>query len=456
MNDFVNLIRSTTPGITWPAIPGQEAAALLALQFQLERSQWLPPERLRELQYRQLEVLLRHACDTVPYYRERWRGLYDPSRPLTSEAFSRLPLLTRDDLQAHFDTLRSNRIPPAHGPVAESHTSGSTGMPVRLLKTALVQLLWQAAVLREHQWFKRDLTGKLASIRQGVMEGEADGWGPATDAVAQTGPSVTLPIRGADVDAQLRWLERQQPDYLLTYPSNLTELLKRSTAQGFRPVRLREVRTFGEILTAETRALCREVWGVSVADAYSSVETGYLALQCPEQEHYHVLSESVLLEILDEKGAPCRPGESGRVVVTPLHNFALPLVRYELADFAEVGTQCRCGRGLPVLSRITGRVRNMLVTADGKRYWPALGTRAITDIAPVLQYQIVQTAPDRVEAWMVTASPLTPVQEEGIKQHLLSKLPPGLRVVLVYCDNIPRSAGGKFEDFVSEVAVPRV
>jgi phenylacetate-CoA ligase len=454
VNDFVNLIRSAVPGIAWPAIPGPEAAVLLALQFQLEHSQWLAPERLREVQFRQLGVLLNHAYETVPYYRERWRGVYDPARPLTPEVFSRLPLLTRSELQTRFEALKSTGVPAAHGPVAESRTSGSTGMPVRVLKTALVQLFWQASVLREHQWFKRDLTGKLASIRQGVVEGEADGWGPATDVVARTGPSATLPI-SADVDAQLKWLERQQPDYLLTYPSNLAELLKSSAALGFRPARLREARTFGEILTSETRALCRETWGVPVADAYTSVETGYLALQCPQQEHYHVLSESVLLEVLDEKGAPCRPGEVGRVVVTPLHNYAMPLVRYEIGDYAEAGEPCRCGRGLPVLVKILGRSRNMLALADGTRYWPAFGSAGLAELAPILQQQLVQKDFHTLEARLVTARPLAPAEEESLRRHIQARLPAPFAIRFSYCDAIGRSNGGKFEDFVCELRAPR-
>jgi len=455
VTEFASLLRSAIPGIAWPAVPGQEAAAMLALQFQLGTSQWLAPERLRELQFHQLEALLRHAWDTVPFYRERWRGLYDPAQPLTPERFSRLPLLTRSELQANFDILRSTAVPGAHGPVAESRTSGSTGQPVRVLKTGLFQMLWQAIVLREHQWFRRDLGGKLAAIRQGVTEGEADSWGPATDAVARTGRSATLPIR-TDVDTQLRWLERQQPDYLMTYPSNLAELARISIARGIRLPRLREARTFGEILDPETRELCRQAWGVPVTDAYSSDEAGYIALQCPEHEHYHAQSESVLLEILDDRDNPCGPGETGRVVVTTLHNFAMPLVRYEMADYAQVGVHCPCRRGLPVLERIVGRVRNLLVTADGKRFWPALGTRGITDIAPVLQYQVVQKELDLIEVRLVTAAPLTPGQEDGVRRHLQSRLPPGLRLRLVYCDSIPRSAGGKFEDFVSEIgASPR-
>src|SRR5688572_21343958 len=189
MSEPANLLRSSIPGIAWPAIPGPEAAQMLALQFQLERSQWLPAEVLRELQFRQLDELLRHAWATVPYYRERWDGCYDPREPLTPASFSRIPLLTRPELQGKFEALKSTAVPPAHGRVAESRTSGSTGQPVRVLKTDLVQFMWQAIVLREHHWFGRDLGGKLAAIRQGADNGEADGWGPATDSIFRTGRS---------------------------------------------------------------------------------------------------------------------------------------------------------------------------------------------------------------------------------------------------------------------------
>jgi phenylacetate-CoA ligase len=450
VNDALSQIRSNLPGVTWPAVPGREAAAALALQFQLERSQWLAPEQLRDLQFRQLELLLRHAHETVPYYKERWRGCYDPARPLTPEAFSGIPVLARSELQANFDALKSNRIPPDHGQVAESRTSGSTGAPVRVLKTGLVQLMWQAIVLREHQWFQRDFGGKLAAIRQGATDGEGEGWGPATDGVYRTGRSATLNIR-ADVDTQLRWLQAQEPDYFLTYPSNVAELARTSMALRAPIPRLREVRTFGEILAPETRELCREAWGVPVTDAYSSDEAGYMALQCPENEHYHAQAENVLVEVLDERGNPCAPGGTGRVIVTALHNFAMPLVRYELGDYAEVGSLCGCGRGLPVLARIVGRARNMLVAADGKRYWPTFGSAGLARLAPVLRQQLVQKTVGTIEVRLVTARPLAPEEEKRLRGHILTKLPAPFEIRFSYHDALPRSAGGKFEDFVCEV-----
>ena len=445
--------RSAVPGVSWPAIPSQEAAALLALEFQLERTQWLPPARLLELQFRQLEGLMRHAYDTVPYYRECWRGLFEAGAPLTPERFARIPYLTRRDLQENFDALKSTAIPAAHGPVAESRTSGSTGSPVRVLKTALNELWWRALTLRDHCWHRRDLGGKLAAIRQAVTDGESPGWGPATDGVVVTGPCVTFHIR-AETDTQLAWLDRHRPQYLLTYPSNVAELARRSIARGAILPGLREVRTIGELLTPEIRELCRQAWGVPVTDVYSSDEAGYCALQCPDTGHYHVQSESVLLEVLDEQNRPCLPGVVGRVVVTALHNFATPLVRYDMGDYAEAGGACSCGRGLPVLARIMGRVRNMLRLRSGESFWPMLATRDLSDIAPIVQQQIVQKSYDRIEIRLVVSRRLTAGEEDKLRRLIEARFPAEFSLGLVYCESIPRGPGGKFEEFLSEVRVP--
>jgi phenylacetate-CoA ligase len=446
---------SAVPGVTWPAIPAQERALALALLYQLGRSQWMAPEALREQQLGQLAVLLRHANATVPYYKARWTGAYDPATPLTQERFSRLPLLARRDLQDHYAALRSAAPPAAHGTPEERRTSGSTGAPVRFLAAPLDGLFWTALTLRDHDWRGRDPALKLAVIRRETEASDAANWGPATAGLLATGRAVGRSIRG-DAASHLDWLLREAPGYLFTYPSLVADMARLSLRRGVRPHGLREVRTLAESLPPGLRELVREAWGVPLTDLYSASEAGYLALQCPEHEHYHVQSENVLLEVLDDSGAPCAPGQVGRVVVTPLHNFAMPLIRYDIGDYAEVGAPCECGRGLPVLKRILGRVRNMLTTADGKRYWPVFGTRAIMDAAPVLQHQFVQKAFDRVEARLVVAVPLTPAQEQAFRERVLSQLPAGMTLQVVYCDRLERSASGKFEDFVSEVsAAPR-
>lgn len=444
-------IESGVPGIAWPAVPYGNAAIVLSLLQQLEQTQWLPSEAILERQRVQLEALLRHAHATVPFYRERWAGAYDGDVPLTMERFAQLPLLTRRELQENYAALRSASPPAAHGAIREGRTSGSIGAPVRFLSTELGALFWAALTLRDHLWHGRDLSAKLAVIRRETERGTADNWGPATAGLARTGPSVTNSIF-ADAEAQLDWLEAEQPAYVFTYPTLVREMARIALRRGTRLDGLRELRTLAESLDPDLRALCREAWGVPLTDLYSASETGYLALQCPAHEHYHVQSESVLLEVLDEAGAPCGPGQVGRVVATPLHSFAMPLIRYDVGDYAEVGEPCACGRGLPVLRRILGRVRNALVAADGRKYWPVFGTRALIEETAVRQYQFAQTSLDLIEARLVVEARLTPQQETRFRERVLSMLPAGMTLRFAYVSSLPRSPGGKFEEFVSELS----
>jgi phenylacetate-CoA ligase len=443
-------IQSAVEGLRWPGLPAPRDRATLVLLFQLEQTQWLPPEELRARQLRQLEGLLRHAYRAVPFYRQHWKGAYDPAAPLTEERFAALPLLQRKHVQQNFDALTSRHLPKAHGESRMARTSGSSGTPLRVRKSGLTALVWRANVLRDHLWHGRDLSGKLAVIRAGARRAMARDWGHVTRGLVETGPGFTL---GVDVgaDETLRVLERQQPSCLQTYPSLLRELILRSGGRKDRLPKLREVCTMGELLGAEVRELCRDAWGITITDTYSAEEVGYVALQCPRHPHYHFMAESARVEILDGNGKPCPPGAVGRLAVTSLHNFAMPLVRYDIRDYAEAGAACDCGRGLPVATRILGRVNNMLVTADGNRYWPMFGMRTLKDVE-VRQHQFVQKAFDLVEARLVTAGPVSEKLKEKMARHMASHLPHGVRVEIVLVSEIPRSAGGKFQDFISEVA----
>jgi phenylacetate-CoA ligase len=183
-----------------------------------------------------------------------------------------------------------------------------------------------------------------------------------------------------------------------------------------------------------------------VVDLYSANEVGYLALQCPEHGRYHEQAESLLLEVLDEAGRPCGPGSTGRVVVTALWNYAMPLIRYEIGDYAEVAGPCPCGRGLPALGRILGRTRNMIALPTGERIWPSLGVASMRSLAPILQCQIVQHALDRLEARLVVERPLTPAEEGRIRANLLKKLPCPMGIELSYPERIERGPTWKFEE----------
>jgi phenylacetate-CoA ligase len=452
MNDPLTTLRSAFPEIVWPVMPTPAGASILAMQYQLQQSQWYPPEQLHAQQFRQLDVLLRHAYDTTGHYRRQFdEAGFDPKLTLNEQTFTHLPLLARTQLQQSFSDLCSQRVPASSGRTTENMTSGSTGMPVRFLTSELTAFYWRVFTLRDHLWHRRDFSGKLAAIRLKVKEGEWPGWGPSVDTVIRSGPSATLDIN-RDVDEQLRWLEKQNPVYLLTFATNLEALAQRSLDLGVRLPALREARTISEMLPPGLHALVRKAWGVPLADLYSSQEIGYIALQCPEHEHYHVQSENVLVELLHDDGAPCAPGEVGRVVLTSLHNFAMPLIRYEIGDYAEAGAPCPCGRGLPVIRRIMGRVRNMVRLPDGGRHWPSLGMLSAMPEGLIKQFQCVQRSLQHIEVRLVAARHLTNEEEAKLRAGMQEKLGHPFDFNIVYSERLERGSGGKFEEFRCEMA----
>ncbi len=446
--------------IAWPALPGPEAAMMVSVLQQFDQSQWWTAEAHFAQQLRQAAALLHHAYRHLPYYRDRLaQAGFVPGKALTPAVWARIPLLTRAGLQEAGEALYSPNIPERHGRSYEISSSGSTGRPVKAKGTRMVQFFWDALTLREHLWHRRDFASHLAAIRSfpnGVAD-YPDGanskvWGRSMKGVFETGRSSMLSI-ATRIDEQAEWLQRVQPDYLLTYPSALRELLIYCRDRGITFPKLRQVRTLSELLAPETRTLCREVWGLKIADMYSTQENGYLAFQCPEHEHYHVQAETALIEVLNEADEPCGPGEVGRVVVTSLHNFAMPMIRYVVGDLAEVGAPCPCGRGLPVLNRILGRVRNMLVYPDGRKAWALMGDMYYSEIPEIRQFQIVQHSLDDVEIKLVAERPLTPEEEQRVCGWFHQRSGHAFPVRITYHEEIPRGPSGKFEDFRSEVAV---
>jgi phenylacetate-CoA ligase len=438
--------------------PNKQAATTIAFQERLAASERWPAEALESFQFQKLKRLVDFAWEQIPFYRERLAGTgYRPGRDLEPSQWAGLPVLTRRDIQTQGKRLHCASLPSGHGETSTTRTSGSTNMPVETLKSTFVASFFSALTLRDMLWHRRDFAQKFVSIRR-----FADGiglypagtpsrrWANRQTFPFPTGPGAQLSV-GASISQQVEWLRREAPGYVLTYPSVVRELARHCLREGIQLSGLEQMATIGEVVSQDVREICREAFAVPLVDLYSAEEVGHIALQCPRHPVYHVQSEVIRVEILGDDGHLCGPGEVGRVVVTPLFNFAMPLLRYEIGDYAEVGAACDCGRNLPVLSQILGRTRNMMTLPNGERYWPFFGTRYFDDIAPIIQFQFIQREPDRIECKLHMPRPLTGEEEAKFRAHLLTCLPYPFRIDIVYCDGIPRSKGGKFEDFLSQV-----
>jgi len=448
-------MRSGVEGLEWPPILTGRAAVLAAFLHQLEQTQWLSARDVRARQSEQLALLVHHAARYSPQFQDRLaRAGLKPDDIATPESLTRLPLLTRRDIQAAGGSFYCTELPSDHMPLSKTGTSGSTGEPVVTLRSEATGLVWRAMTMRDHLWHRRDFTTRLAAVRADVKQPvRLEDWGAPASLLYHTGPSIGIPGT-MDIGELAQVLARFKPGILIIYPGVLAALTRHCRAAGPPPLALGHIRTIGETLTAAARDDAASYWGARIEDAYSSQEFGYIALQCPDSGLYHAMAESHLVEVVDAQGEPCGEGEIGRVIVTDLHNFATPLIRYEIGDHAERGGPCPCGRGLqPVLRRIVGRERNLILMPDGTRHWPQVGFKWFREVAPISQYQFIQTGREEIEVRLVAERPVTAAEEEALRTVITTALGFPFRLGFTYWQGrLPPNAGGKFEEFVCRVS----
>jgi len=437
-------------GIQWPPIVRSAQTDILAMQVQLEISQWWPANQILGYQLGQLLTVMKHAFQTVPFYKDRLGDIMAlAENGFSMKAFRQIPLLTRDDFQDAGNDIITKALPASHGSMFDIITAGSTGQPVQVKGTDVTSIFVSAMSLRYNLWHKRDFTGKtikFEALEAGKTSVNKGRWAP----VVNGGQSIIV-NHSLPAEQLLDILIKEDPEYIQIHPSTLKEMLSYSIEKNIKPKNLREVRTISEILYPELRARVAEFWHVKVTDNYSCEEVGIIALQCPEHDHFHVQSENCLVEVLNKDGTPCKAGETGRVVISSLNNFATPLIRYEIGDLAEVGAPCPCGRGLPVLNRIIGRVRNVAILRNGEKRTPAFSSEPILNELPIKHFQLIQKTYDDIEAKLVVKSPLTESEENSLADYFNRTLHHDFRFTFIYLDEIPRGRTGKYEVFKCEL-----
>jgi phenylacetate-CoA ligase len=255
-----------------------------------------------------------------------------------------------------------------------------------------------------------------------------------------------------DLGAQVAEIVDFDPLYLYTYPSNVEAMLEIIEETNRKLPSLRRVFTVAETVDDALRERTRRTLGVEIADNYGTTEA-FIAWQCP-QGSYHINAEHVLVELVDDEGHPVAPGQSGRVIITTLENFLMPLIRYDLTDYAVAaeGT-CRCGRTLPLLARVVGRKRSMFRHADGRRYFPHLliDSLRLTPGTKIRQYQLIQTAPENFRVSYVADSAIDPRSQSRIQREFETILGTPASITFERVAEFARTKSGKFLRALSQL-----
>ncbi len=184
--------------------------------------------------------------------------------------------------------------------------------------------------------------------------------------------------------------------------------------------------TFGAAVEPALRERARRILGASIRDRYSCEEIGPIALQCPhdtsDDPGYHVCVSNAIVEVVDNVGQPCADGQTGRVLVTGLHHWASPAIRYDLGDVASLSPRCRCGAQVPTLFNLLGRKRALLRTPSGQSKFVRLGASDWLDVAPVREFRLVQQTRDTILVEIVLDGQLGESRKAGVTAMLQQRV----------------------------------
>ncbi len=421
------------------ALRGRE---LLRYLGQIEKSQWLPREQVDALQLRKLKALLAHAGSHVPYYREIFeRRGFQPERIRSAADLSALPVLQKRDIVDRFQDLRSVPEPPDTMPNA---TGGATGRPLRFLVNGYERVTRSAHLYRNLRWFGWDLGGRTAYVwGSDVDSREHHGWRAAIrDAVSGVMWLDAFALEQDRLDDYLDRLEKFQPQVLIGYPSSL-HVLARRALRGSRRLRLGGVQSSAEMLADPVREDLRRAFGGVVMDRYGCREAGVVSHEC-ERGRLHVNAESVLVE-----------SEGGQLLVTTLNNYSMPLIRYRNEDLGSLSVEpCPCGRGLPVMERVQGRLSDVIVSPGGRLIHGEFFTHLFYAAEGVERFQVRQTRRDRLEISIVATDAFTPEARDGIERAVREHADASFDIHWNLVGEIPPGPAGKFRFTISDLPAP--
>lgn len=422
----------------------------------LEQSQWRSADEIAAFQSAELARLLHHAYAHVPMYRDRLDAAGVRLGDIVTAAdLEALPLLSRGEAQESGPRRRS--LAPPHAWITK-RTSGSTGQPLEFVYDAGSEWWRQAVRMRAYGW---------AGYRQG--DRTLHYWSDPPRRVFQPRWRRAVDRVWVAVDRGLRHecyvdstfrseehlahavevIRRKRPSTIVCYAQGGAELARYIVATGTRSWDDIPVLLGAEPLLSGDRAALEQAFGPAVHETYGNREVMVIAAECEAHDGLHLQAENLVVELVvrdPETGAvrAARPGEVGEVVITDLHNLAMPFIRYVTGDLATAadGAPCPCGRGLPRIAAVEGRKSDTLTDGHGRKVGGMAMMTMFFELAPLRQYQVVQRRDRSVSVRVVPTPAFDAAARERILGHCGHYLP-GVPVTVELVEAIEPGAGGK-------------
>ncbi len=401
-----------------------------------------------------LGKLLKHAFLYCPYYK---KVLDDSGIEITdfmdAKLLNALPILTKEIIKNNYEVLLSTQY---RNKIWEKATGGSTGQPLHFAFTK-ESYEWRVAMSkRGYTWAGASPGSKQAYI-WGIQLGKV---GRIKQVKEQLHHIIDrqLYFNCFDFDENamaqcLSRLNKFKPKTIIGYTNplyNLALFIRDNSKIKFAPQ--------GVICAAEKvhpyqREVIERVFGAKVFNTYGSREFMLIAAECEKHEGLHISVENLIVEIIKDDGTPAKDGETGKIVITDLHNYGMPFIRYEIGDLGVATSKvCSCGRGLPLIADVVGRSLDVIKTPEGKIVPGEFFPHLIKDFSDVARFQVIQEKLDFLVIKLVPTTELSEITKKRIDAEVRNVVGPAMIINYEIATDIPLTATGKYRVTVSKLS----
>jgi phenylacetate-CoA ligase len=411
----------------------------------LRNNIWLSEEELKLIQEKKLKMLIRHAYENVPYYRNLLNSVgIKPEHIKSAEDLSKIPITTKDNIkETPIDELLARGVDKKR--CIKQTTSGSTGRPLTVYldrnEKQHMKLRWLRAYF-ENGYSIRDKViciwrpdgfEKKSRLRKiGILD---------FDYI-----SVFLPL-----EEQIELIKKTRPDVIYSTKSALELLSKQILSTGIKIDKPKLIFSTGEVLDQATHRLIEDAFGVSPVNVYASVELGMLAWECTEYHGLHVNTDCVLIEIIND-GKPVTTGNKGIIVGTSLNSHTMPFIRYRLGDICVLAEEmCGCGRRLQLIKSIDGRLDDIVSLNDGSMLNFQFFFNFMKNYTEIDQYRIIQEDRDHIVVFLSCREEHFKRTVDRLKKDFRALFGKGVDVSFERVKEIPLDPSGKRRSIISNV-----
>ncbi len=461
-----------------PLMAWREGSQHLQHLRTLRQTQFDAPDVIRARQLAALQSQLRHAWDTVPYYRAAWaKAGVHPSDVRELSDLEAFPIVTKTDIRRYNRALVSSAYDIAKCRVKT--TSGSTGVPLTIYCDEPAMQWKTACTLRSDEWSGYRLGQRVAKVwgnpeyRHFGLKGRLRNY--FFDRAVYLD---TLDLNDARIAEFANSIRRHRPGLIFGHAHSLYLLACSLKKSGVLDVRPNGIISTAMILHDWQRTVIEQVFGCKVTNRYGCEEVSLIASECEEHSGLHVNADSIYAEIQPTPLAPLPSGRGepetsfspslqgggwgvglpGPLLVTDLSNRAMPLIRYQVGDVVVPSSRvCKCGRGLPLIERVEGRDADYVLTPAGHLISGISLTENFAVLVPgAAQVQIVQESVTRLLIRLVVDDAFNDASRAKIAELVRDTFGDGVTHDVELVDAIPQEPSGKYRFCISKVARERM